>query len=163
MLTNRKNKVAAAQQKRANATDEFEQLSLDNEIKDLEDEASEAEEAFDGISVEEAKDELEYESSLRTKFWKAIFPSGGRSLNVEDCEGLADYDEASRVSVNLPGILRLRRTTKFPRFWPNWTQNRPTGTKSSQSDFTQAWQHCFLKQSDGPLCERQKVDALYCY
>ncbi len=39
LLTNRKNKLAAAQQKRANATDEFEQLSLDNEIKDLEDEA----------------------------------------------------------------------------------------------------------------------------
>src|SRR6266487_3410728 len=56
LLTNKKNKVAAAQQKRANATDEFEQLSLDNEIKDLEDEASEAEEAFDRISVEEAKE-----------------------------------------------------------------------------------------------------------
>ena len=94
LLTNRKNKVAAAQQKRANATDEFEQLSLDNEIKDLEDEASEAEEAFDRISVEEAKDELKYESGLRIKFWKATFPSGGRSLNMEDWEGLADYDEA---------------------------------------------------------------------
>ena len=94
LLTNRKNKVAAAQQKRANATDEFEQLSLDNEIKDLEDEASEAEEAFDRISVEEAKDELKYESGLRIKFWKATFPSDGRSLNMEDWEGLADYDEA---------------------------------------------------------------------
>ena len=94
LLTNRKNKVAAAQQKRANATDEFEQLSLDNEIKDLEDEASEAEEAFDRISVEEAKDELKYESGLRIKFWKATFSSGGRSLNMEDWEGLADYDEA---------------------------------------------------------------------
>ena len=94
LLTNRKNKLAAAQQKRANATDEFEQLSLDNEIKDLEDEASEAEEAFDGISVEEANDELKYESGLRIKFWKATFPSGERSLNPEDWEGLADYDGA---------------------------------------------------------------------
>src|SRR5438132_9688879 len=57
-LSNKKKKLAVAQQKRATATDEFEQLSLDNEIRDLEDEASEAEEAFDRISVEEAKDEL---------------------------------------------------------------------------------------------------------
>ena len=99
LLTNRKNKVAAAQQKRANATDEFEQLSLDNEIKDLEEEAGEAEEIFDRISIDEAKDELKYESGLRIKFWKATFPSGGHSLNIEDCEGLADYDEAvSRYS-----------------------------------------------------------------
>jgi GYF domain 2 len=99
LLTNRKNKVAAAQQKRANATDEFEQLSLDNEIKDLENEASEAEEAFDNVSVEEAKDELKYESGLRIKFWKATFPSGRHSLNIEDWEGLADYNEAiSRYS-----------------------------------------------------------------
>jgi hypothetical protein len=57
------------------ATDEFERLSLDNEIKDLEEEASEAEEAFDTVNVEEAKDELEYESGLRIKFWKATFPT----------------------------------------------------------------------------------------
>jgi hypothetical protein len=99
LLTNRKNKVAAAQQKRANATDEFEQLSLDNEINDLENEASEAEEAFDNVSVEEARDELKYESGLRLKFWKTTFPSGGHSLKIEDWEGLADYNEAiSRYS-----------------------------------------------------------------
>jgi hypothetical protein len=105
LLTNRKNKVAAAQQKRANATDEFEQLSLDNEIKDLEDEASEAEEAFDRISIEEATDELKYESGLRIKFWKATFPSGERSLNPEDWEGLADYDGA------------IGRYTEFGRYF----------------------------------------------
>jgi hypothetical protein len=39
-------------------------LELDNEIKDLEDETSEAEEAFDTIDLE---------SGLRIKFWKATF------------------------------------------------------------------------------------------
>jgi len=64
-LLNRKNKeLAVAKKKRASATDEFEQLSLDIELKDLENEASEAEEAFDTISVEEAKDELRYETGL---------------------------------------------------------------------------------------------------
>jgi hypothetical protein len=96
LLTNRRKKVAAAKEKRASATNESERMSLDNEIENLEDEASEAEEAFDLISVEEAKDELKYESGLRIKFWKTTFPSGGRSLNMEDREGLADYDEARR-------------------------------------------------------------------
>jgi len=93
-LSSKKRKLAAAQQKRASATDEFERMELDNEIKDLEDETSEAEGAFDTISVEEAKDELKYQSGLRIKFWKATFPSGGQSLNMEDWEGLADYDGA---------------------------------------------------------------------
>jgi hypothetical protein len=54
---------------------------------------------FDNVSVEEAKDELKYESGLRIKFWKATFPSGRHSLNIEDWEGLADYNEAiSRYS-----------------------------------------------------------------
>src|SRR5439155_5977569 len=94
LLTTRSKKVAAAKQKRASATDEFEQMSLDNEIEDLEDEASETEEAFDTINVEEAKDELKYQSGLRIKFWKTTFPSAGQSLNMEDWEGLADYDGA---------------------------------------------------------------------
>jgi hypothetical protein len=94
LLNRRNKKLASAQQKRASTTDEFEQMELDNEIKDLENEASEAEEAFDNISVEEARDELKYESGLRIKFWKATFPSGGHSLNIEDWEGLADYNEA---------------------------------------------------------------------
>src|SRR5205823_13815558 len=94
LLNRNKKKLATAKEKREVATDEFERLSLDNEIKDLEEEASEAEEAFDTVNVEEAKDELKYESGLRIKFWKATFPSGGRSLNSEDWEGLADYDEA---------------------------------------------------------------------
>src|SRR5205823_1493471 len=96
LLTKNNKKLAAAQQKRANATEEFEQLSLDNEIRDLEQEAGEAEEAFDRISIDEAKDELGYQSGLRIKFWKATFPSGGQSLDMEDWEGLADYDDASR-------------------------------------------------------------------
>ena len=73
LLTNRRKKAAAAKQKRANATDESEQISLDNEIEDLANEASEAEEAFDRVDVEEAKDELKYESGLRIKFWKRHF------------------------------------------------------------------------------------------
>ncbi len=132
LLTNRKNKVAAAQQKRANATDEFEQLSLDNEIKDLEDEASEAEEAFDRISVEEAKDELKYESGLRIKFWKATFPSGGRSLNMEDWEGLADYDEASRRLSEFAGHFKAPTNNqisevlaKLDAELPDWDKTQP--------------------------------------
>ena len=132
LLTNRKNKVAAAQQKRANATDEFEQLSLDNEIKDLEDEASEAEEAFDRISVEEAKDELKYESGLRLKFWKATFPSGGRSLNMEDWEGLADYDEASRRLSEFAGHFKAPTNNqisevlaKLDAELPDWDKTQP--------------------------------------
>jgi hypothetical protein len=93
LLTKKNKELAAAQQKRAIATDEFEQMSLDNEIKDLEDDASEAEEAFDTVGVEEAKDELRYEGGLRIKFWKATFASGAHSLEMEDWEGLADYDE----------------------------------------------------------------------
>lgn len=93
-LLNTKNKnLAIAKEKRDAATDEFERISLDNEIKDLENEASEAEEAFDRISVEEVNDELKYESGLRIKFWKETFPSGGGSLNAEDWEVLADYSE----------------------------------------------------------------------
>jgi hypothetical protein len=99
LLNRRNEKLASAHQKRASTTDEFEQMELDNEIKDLENEASEAEETFDNVSVEEARDELKYESSLRLKFWKTTFPSGGHSLNIEDWEGLADYNEAiSRYS-----------------------------------------------------------------
>jgi hypothetical protein len=132
LLTNRKNKVAAAQQKRANATDEFEQLSLDNEIKDLQDEASEAEEAFDRISVEEAKDDLKYESGLRIKFWKATFPSGGRSLNMEDWEGLADYDEAIRRLGEFAGHFKAPTNNqisdvlaKLDADSPDWDRTQP--------------------------------------
>src|SRR5205823_4844100 len=93
LLNRNKKKLATAKEKREVATDEFERLSLDNEIKDLEEEASEAEEAFDTVNVEEAKDELKYESGLRTKFWKATFSGGGSSFNSEDWEGLADYGD----------------------------------------------------------------------
>jgi hypothetical protein len=132
LLTNRKNKVAAAQQKRANATDEFEQLSLDNEIKDLEDEASEAEEAFDRISVEEAKDELKYESGLRIKFWKATFPSGGRSLNSEDWEGLTDYGDVIDRYSNFAKHFKLPTNkqvsdvlAKLDADSPDWDRTQP--------------------------------------
>jgi hypothetical protein len=93
LLNKRNKKLAAAQQKRASTTDEFERMQLDNEIKDLVNEASEAEEAFDNADVEEAKDELKYESGLRIKFWKATFSSSGDSFSTEDREGLADYTE----------------------------------------------------------------------
>jgi hypothetical protein len=44
--------------------------------------------------LEEAKDELTYQAGLRIKFWKATFPSGGgRPLDIDDWEGLGDYDE----------------------------------------------------------------------
>jgi len=92
-LSNKKKKLADAQQKRTSATDEFERMELDNEIKDLEEEAGKAEEMFDRISIDEAKDELRYESGLRIKFWRVTFPSGGRSLDMDDWEGLADYNE----------------------------------------------------------------------
>ena len=93
LLNKQNKKLAIARKKRETATDEVERMSLDNQIKDLEDEASEAEEAFDTVSLEEAKDELRYESGLRIAFWKATFPFGGRSFNTEDWEGLADYGE----------------------------------------------------------------------
>ena len=132
LLTNRKNKVAAAQQKRATVTDEFKQMSLDDEIKDLEDEASEAEEAFDRISVEEANDELKYESGLRIKFWKATFRSGGRSLNMEDWEGLADYDEASRRLGEFAGHFKAPTNNqisevlaKLDAELPDWDKTQP--------------------------------------
>ncbi len=133
LLTKKNKELAAAQQKRANVTDEFEQRSLDNEIKDLEDdEASEAEEAFDRISVEEAKDELKYESGLRIKFWKATFPSGGRSLNMEDWEGLADYDEASRRLSEFAGHFKAPTNNqisevlaKLDAELPDWDKTQP--------------------------------------
>ena len=132
LLTKKNKELAAAQQKRANATDEFEQLSVDNEIKDLEDEASEAEEAFDRISVEEAKDELKYESGLRIKFWKATFPSGGRSLNMEDWEGLADYDKASRRLSEFAGHFKAPTNNqisevlaKLDAELPDWDKTQP--------------------------------------
>jgi hypothetical protein len=42
LLNSKNEKLAVAKEKRGTATDEFERLSLDNEIKDLEEEASEA-------------------------------------------------------------------------------------------------------------------------
>ena len=93
LLGKKNRKLAAAQQKRVSATDEFEQMTLDQEIPELEFEVGEAEEAFDSIDVEEAKDEMRYQSRLRIKFWKATFPSGSRSVTMEDWEGLADYNE----------------------------------------------------------------------
>jgi hypothetical protein len=132
LLTNREKKVAAAQQKRATVTDEFEQMPLDDEIKDLEDEASEAEEAFDRISVEEAKDELKYEIGLRIKFWKATFPSGGRSLNMEDWEGVADYDEASRRLSEFAGHFKAPTNNQISKVLakldaelPDWDKTQP--------------------------------------
>ena len=83
-------------------------MSLDNEIKDLEDEASEAEEAFDRISVEEAKDELKYESGLRIKFLEGDISFGSCcSLNMEDWKGLADYVEASRRLSEFAGHFKV--------------------------------------------------------
>ena len=93
LLTKKNKNLAAAQQKRATTTDGPEQIKLGLEMMDLEYEVGEAEEAFDGISVEEAKDELRYQSRLRIKFWKATFPSGGRSVTMDDWEGLADYED----------------------------------------------------------------------
>ena len=114
------------------ATDEFERLSLDNEIKDLEEEASEAEEAFDTVNVEEAKDELKYEYGLRIKFWKATFPSGGRSLNSEDWEGLADYGDVIDRYSNFAKHFKLPTNkqvsdvlAKLDADSPDWDRTQP--------------------------------------
>ena len=107
-------------------------MELDNEIKDLEDEASEAEEAFDTISVEEATDELRYQTGLRIKFWKATLPSGGQSLDMEDWEGLADYDEAiSRYSefarhFKVPSNKQISDIlAKLDADFPDWDRTQP--------------------------------------
>ena len=132
LLNRNKKKLATAKEKREVATDEFERLSLDNEIKDLEEEASEAEEAFDTVNVEEAKDELMYESGLRIKFWKATFPSGGRSLNSEDWEGLADYGDVIDRYSNLAKHFKLPTNkqvsdvlAKLDADSPDWDRTQP--------------------------------------
>jgi GYF domain 2 len=135
LLINRKNKVAAAQHKRANATDEFEQLSLDNEIKDLEDEASEA---FDRISVEEAKDELKYQSGLRIKFWKATFPSGGSSLEADDWEGLADYDETIARYSDLARRFKVPTNKQISAVIDSLDQQSPDWDKTQPEQFYSA-------------------------
>ena len=132
LLNRNKKKLATAKEKREVATDEFERLSLDNEIKDLEEEASEAEEAFDTVNVEEAKDELKYESGLRIKFWKATFPSGGRSLNSEDWEGLADYGDVIDRYSNFAKHFKLPTNkqvsdvlAKLDADSPDWDRTQP--------------------------------------
>jgi hypothetical protein len=160
LLTNINNKVAAAQQKRANATDEFEQLSLDNEIKDLEDEASEAEEAFDRISVEEAKDELKYESGLRIKFWKATFPSGGRSFNMEDWEGLADYDEASTRLGEFAGHFKAPTNNQISEVLAKLDAESPDWDKTQPERFYATLAALFPETKRRPVVRASKSGCL---
>jgi hypothetical protein len=132
-LLNKRNKeLADAQQTRASTTDEFERTQLDNEIRDLENEASRAEEAFDNISVEEATDELRYEGGLRIKFWKATLPSGDRSFTAEDWEGLADYGEAIERygrfarQFKVPSNKKISDIlAKLDRDAPDWDKTEP--------------------------------------
>jgi len=63
-LLNSHKKLAAVQQKRARVIDESQRAELDNEINELENEVSRAEEAFNCISIEEAEDELRYQTTL---------------------------------------------------------------------------------------------------
>jgi hypothetical protein len=94
LLTKKNKELAAAQQKRASATDEFDQITLNDEIKDIEQEAGEAEEHFDRTSVEEAKSDLKYYTALRIKFWTTTFSYAGiGALSPEDTDGLLDYTE----------------------------------------------------------------------
>jgi hypothetical protein len=102
-------KLADAPQKRASATDESDKMQFDGEIRDIVQELVEAELALDRVSVEEAKDELKYQSGLRIKFWKAMFPSGADSFTMEDWEGLGDYDEV------IERYSELGRRFKVPR------------------------------------------------
>jgi GYF domain 2 len=95
-------------------------------------EASEAEEALDTVNVEEAKDELKYESGLRIKFWKATFPSGGRSLNSEDWEGLADYGDVIDRYSNFAKHFKLPTNkqvsdvlAKLDADSPDWDRTQP--------------------------------------
>src|SRR6184192_4371602 len=104
--------------------------------KTLEDEASEAEEAFDRISVEEAKDELKYESGLRIKFWKATFPSGERSLNPEDWEGLADYDGAIGRYTEFGRHFKVPTNKQISDVLTKLDAESPDWDKASRSDFT---------------------------
>jgi len=144
-LLNRKNKeLAVAKKKRASATDEFEQLSLDNEIKDLENEASEAEEAFDTISVEEAKDELRYETGLRMKFWKAMFNYAGiGALTPEDVEGLLDCaDTADRLYNEFGCGFKVPTNTQISKVvnaldeqLPEWDKTQPEQFYSTLAAF----------------------------
>src|SRR5260370_18649442 len=136
LLNRNKRKLATAKEKREVATDEFERLSLDNEIKDLEEEASEAEEAFDTVNVEEAKDELEYESGLRIKFWKATFPSGGRSLNSQDWEGLADYGDFLVQYSTSAKHFKLPTNNQVLTFLPKFTQNSQSAAERTRDHST---------------------------
>ena len=61
LVAKKSKELAAAHQKGARL----------DEIRDIQQELGEAEEALDSISVEEAKDELKYQSNLRIKFWIA--------------------------------------------------------------------------------------------
>jgi GYF domain 2 len=134
-LLKRKNEeLDVAKKKRASATDEFEQLSLDTEIKDLEDEASQAEEAFDTICVEEAKDELRYETGLRIKFWKATFNYAGiGALSPEDVEGLLDYADTAERRYNEFGCrFKVPTNTQIAKVvdaldeqFPEWDKTQP--------------------------------------
>lgn len=138
LLDKKNKKLAAVKEKRAISTDEFEQMSLDNEIKDLEDEASEAEVGFDRVNIEEPKDELKYESGLRIKFWKATFPSGGRSLEVEDWEGLADYTETITCYSDLGGRFKVPTNEQILAVLNSLDQQSPDWDKTQPEQFYSA-------------------------
>ena len=138
LLTKKNKELAAAQQKRANALDEFEQLSLDNEIRDIDQGAGEAEEDFDRISVEEAKAELKYQSELRIKFWKATFPSGERSLEVEDLEGLADYYETITRYSDLGRRFKVPTNKQISAVLDSLDQQSPDWDKTQPEQFYSA-------------------------
>jgi hypothetical protein len=132
LVAKKSKKLAAAQQKKASATDEFDKMQLDGEIRDIEQELGEAEVALDDISVEEAKDELKYQSGLRIKFWRATFPSGARSFTMEDWEGLADYDEVIERYSDLGRRFKVPRNQQISdtlvaldRDAPDWDKTEP--------------------------------------
>lgn len=154
-LLNRKNKeLAVAKKKRERATDEFEQLSLDTEIKDLENEASEVEEAFDTISVEEAKDEVTYETGLRIKFWKATFSYAGiGALKPEDVEGLLDYaDTADRLYKEFGHRFRVPTNTQISKVINALDEQLPEWDKTQPEQFYSA-----LAASFPDLCKEKRV------
>jgi len=125
-------KLAAVQQKRARVIDESQRAELDNEINELENEVSRAEEAFNCISIEEAKDKLRFQIPLRVSFWKATLPSGDRSFIAEDWEGRADYLEVTTQynglarAFTVPSSKLISETlAELDRVDPDWDKTEP--------------------------------------
>jgi len=132
-LAHDRRKLEELQRRLGKNDDEVERLDLEQQIVPTSEniESSKVEIERHLIDFNEAKQELQYRRSLRTKFWKGTFSEA--ALDSDDLEDLADYlDVIDRLHVGYGQFLKVPTLKQVDDLLavldnasPNWDMQQP--------------------------------------